>query len=125
MLVLLLETRRSSRLAEQRGKAASGNEKTAVTSSLGRRGIHEDRLPAGAPPPPPPPPPLPTFQSGSARSVLPLKDRNVNAIDKVRQVSTVHILATFKGDMQRYLTKLTESYFQLLTTIQRRLCNRF
>ena len=30
-----------------------------------------------------------------------------------------------KGDMQRYLTKLTESFFQLLTTIQRRLHNRF
>jgi len=31
----------------------------------------------------------------------------------------------FKGDMQRYLTKLTESNFQLLTTIQRCLHNRF
>ena len=30
-----------------------------------------------------------------------------------------------KGDMQRYLTKLTESYFQLLTIIQSRLHNKF
>jgi len=95
VLVLPLETRQSSRLAERRAKAASGSEKTAVTSGLCRRGIHEDRIPAGAPPPPPPPPPLPTFQSGSARSVLPLKDRNVNAIDKVRQVSTIHVVPLF------------------------------
>jgi len=37
----------------------------------------------------------------------------------------IHQMAPLKGDMQRYLTKLTESYFQLLTTIQRRLHNRF
>jgi len=45
-----------------------------------------------------------------------------NNNDKIFHVSERQRL---KGDMQRYLTKLTESYFQLLTTIQRRLHNRF
>ena len=71
-------------------KDASSIEKTVVISGLCRRGIHEDRIPPGAPPPPPPPPPLPAFHSGSARNVLPLKDRNVN--DQVRQFATVQIL---------------------------------
>jgi len=49
-----------------------------VTPGLCRRGIHEDPAPPG----PPPPPPLPSFLSCAAQNVL--KERNINATDKVR-----------------------------------------
>ena len=47
------------------------------------------------------------------------------ANDQLDMFRNIRKTFLFKGDMQRYLTKLTESYFQLLTTIQRRLHNRF
>jgi len=86
--LLLPETRRSSRLAQQWLKSYSGIDRSDETSGLSRRGIHDDRIPLTAPPPPPPPPapPLPTFHSGMARAVLPLKEQNVNVMDKVRLV---------------------------------------
>jgi len=72
------ETRRSSRLAERRLNSAFSSDRTCVTPGLCRRGIHEDPAPPG----PPPPPPLPSFLSCAAQNVL--KERNINATDKVR-----------------------------------------